>query len=202
MEGLSPHLSSLVKAFQFLPGVGPKSAIRMALFALQRQPENARLLTEALVNALENVKLCVECRNLSDLEVCPICANPRRDKSIICVVESTEDLIAIESSKAFSGTYFVLHGLLSPIDNIGPKELEISTLKEKVVAKHCSEVVLATNPTVEGETTAQYISEILPENVKTTRIAHGIPIGGELGYVSSRTIAHALDGRIQLQEDG
>ena len=195
MHGLSPRLEALINAFQFLPGVGPKSATRMALFALQRQPQHARSLAEALANALENVKLCGQCRNLSDLPICPICSNPNRDSKIICVVESTEDLIAIEASNAFSGTYYVLHGLLSPIDGVGPQELRIDQLKQTVHDLACEEVILATNPTVEGETTAQYIMEVLPKSLKISRIAHGVPAGGELGYVSSSTIAYAMADR-------
>ena len=201
MEGLSPRLDQLIKAFQFLPGVGPKSAMRMALFALRRQPEKARQLALTLDSALDEIKFCRNCRNLSDLDICPICANPRRDSKIICVVESTEDLIAIESSSAFSGKYFVLHGLLSPIDGIGPKELHIDWLRQVVTENEVEEVILATNPTVEGNTTAQFISEVLPNSVRVTRIAHGVPIGGELGYVSSSTIAHAMDGRTRVSDD-
>ena len=173
----------------------------MALFALQRQPQNARHLVTALEEAIENVTLCVMCRNLSDLKVCPICANPRRSSSTICVVESTEDLIAIEASSAFSGTYFVLHGLLSPIDGIGPEQLHIDTLCKRVIESQCQEVILATNPTVEGDTTAQYIMEVLPDSTQISRIAHGIPVGGELGYVSGRTIAHALEGRTRVKSE-
>ena len=173
----------------------------MALFSLQREPEKAEQLASALQQALKNVKFCSKCRNLSELDICPICSNVRRDPSLLCVVETTEDLVAVESSNAFSGTYFVLHGLLSPIDGIGPKELHIDDLLVQVRQKQIKEVILATNPTVEGNTTAQFITELLPDSVKISRIAHGVPVGGELGYVSSPTIAHAIDGRTQVDEN-
>lgn len=175
--------------------------MRMALFALRHQPQKARELAITLDSALDEIKFCRSCRNLSDLETCPICSNPRRNSKIVCVVESTEDLIAIESSSAFNGKYFVLHGLLSPIDGIGPGELHIDALQRIVIDNECDEVILATNPTIEGNTTAQFISEVLPQSIRVSRIAHGVPVGGELGYVSSRTIAHAIDGRTRVPED-
>ena len=167
----------------------------MALHALQRRPKEAKELAQVLNDALDCVQLCSKCRNLAETTLCETCSNPRRDCKTICVVSSVEDLIAVESTNQYSGTYFVMHGLLSPIDGIGPSELGIGHLIKRVESEGIEEVILATNPSIEGETTNQYIQDSLNGQVTISRIAQGIPMGGELGYVSSQTIAHALQRR-------
>ena len=194
--GVSPLIDRLIEAFQILPGVGPKSAQRMVLFLLQRNPEGAKKLYETLSETLSSIGECASCRNLSESELCKICMDGRRDKDQLCIVESVADIIAIEQAGGFSGYYFVLHGRLSPIDGIGPEELELDKLLERVKNLLPREVIVATNPTVEGEATAHYIQQLLGSHVDViTRIAHGVPIGGELEYSDGGTIVHALQGR-------
>jgi len=196
---ISPLIDRLVEAFQVLPGVGPKSAQRMALHLLQRNREGGTVLAEALAAALEQVGYCAACRNLTELEVCALCSDPRRDDATLCVVESPADIFAIEQAGGYRGRYFVLHGRLSPLDGIGPEELGLKLLEERVAALEPSELILATNPTVEGEATAHYISQLLEARVANmTRIAHGVPLGGELEYIDGGTIVHALQGRRRI----
>ncbi len=193
---ISPLIDRLIEAFQILPGVGPKTATRMALYILQYNRGGGQVLAAALQEAVTAVKRCRECRTLCETEVCGICANPKRDATALCVVESPADVIAIEHAASFSGRYFVLHGRLSPIDGIGPEDLGLDWLPERVRRDCIEEVILATNPTVEGEATAHYISKVLQaSSTKLTRIAHGVPLGGELEYIDGGTIAHALQGR-------
>ena len=193
---ISPLIDRLIEAFQILPGVGPKTATRMALYILQYNRGGGQVLAAALQEAVIAVKRCRECRTLCETEVCGICANPKRDATALCVVESPADVIAIEHAASFSGRYFVLHGRLSPIDGIGPEDLGLDWLPERVRRDCIEEVILATNPTVEGEATAHYISKVLQaSSTKLTRIAHGVPLGGELEYIDGGTIAHALQGR-------
>ena len=193
---ISPLIDRLVETLQALPGVGPKTATRTALHLLQHNREGARALARALSEAADNVRRCRSCRTLTESEVCGICASPRRDAAVLCVVESPSDIVAIELAGSFNGRYFVLHGRLSPIDGIGPEELGLTELPAHVRSSGASEVILATNPTVEGEATAHYIKESLAgTGAEVTRIAHGVPLGGELEYVDGGTIAHALQGR-------
>jgi recombination protein RecR len=192
----SPSLQELIEALRCLPGVGPKSAQRMSLHLLERDREGASALAVALQAAVERIDHCSRCRNFTELEVCEVCGDPRRDSSIICVVETPADVLAIEESGGFQGHYFVLMGHLSPIDGIGPEELGLDVFHQRIVDEEVIEVILATNPTVEGEATAYYLTDMLQsEGVNVSRIAHGVPLGGELEYVDGSTLAHALSGR-------
>ena len=194
--GLSPLIDKLIEAFQVLPGVGPKGAQRMVLHLLQRDRNGASTLATVLLEAVSEVGRCGACRNLCESELCNYCQDVRRDDAIMCVVESPADILAIENAGGFRGRYFVLHGRLSPIDGVGPDELGMDQLRARVKALGPEEVILATNPTVEGEATAHYISQLLRSDVATiSRIAHGVPIGGELEYIDGGTIVHALQGR-------
>lgn len=192
---LSPLLQQLITALRCLPSVGPKSAQRMALHLLERDRDNARTLANALLEAIEKIGECEQCRALSETPICDICGDSERDHSAICVLESPVDLMAIEQSGSFNGVYFVLKGHLSPIDGIGPEDLGIPRLLERIDQGLVKEVILATNPTVEGEATAHYISAQISSGVRVTRIAHGVPVGGELEFVDGGTLAHALSGR-------
>ena len=192
----SPSLQNLIEALRCLPGVGPKSAQRMTLHLLERDREGAMALAHALGEAVEKVDHCNRCRNFTELEICEICSDPKRDASTICVVETPADVLAIEQSGSYRGIYFVLMGHLSPIDGIGPAEIGLDKFHQRVLDEGIQEVILATNPTVEGEATAYYLTDMLqPEGVSVSRIAHGVPLGGELEYVDGSTLAHALSGR-------
>jgi len=196
---LSPLITELVEALRVLPGVGPKSAQRMALYLLERNRAGGRRLAEVLARAMENVRECADCQTLTEQERCAICANPARDRSLLCIVETPVDQVAIEGSGSFRGLYFVLKGHLSPLDGIGPKELGIPRLLERVRSGEVKEMILATNPTMEGEATAHYLRESLRDQpVVVSRIAHGVPMGGEIEYVDGNTLAHALAGRKAL----
>ncbi len=196
----SPALENLIEALRCLPGVGPKSAQRMSLHLLERDREGAGRLAGALEEAMARVGRCSRCRNFTELEVCEICTDPRRDATTVCVVETPGDVLAIESSGSYRGVYFVLMGHLSPIDGIGPAEIGLEDFHRRVVRDGVAEVILATNPTVEGEATAYYLSDmLLPEGIRVSRIAHGVPLGGELEYVDGSTLAHALAGRRPVQ---
>ncbi len=193
---LSPSLEALIDALRCLPGVGPKSAQRMTLHLLERDREGAGALATALLEAVEKVDHCQRCRNFTELEVCEICADQRRDHSVICVVETPADVLAVEQSGSYRGLYFVLMGHLSPIDGIGPADIGLDRFQARVVEEGIEEVILATNPTVEGEATAYYLTDmLLPRGVRVSRIAHGVPLGGELEYVDGSTLAHAFSGR-------
>lgn len=194
----SPLVDQLITTLRVLPGVGPKSAQRMALFLLERNRPGAAALAEAISAAVENVKRCATCRTLTEQHECGLCASPRRDAGLLCVVESPADVFAIEQSATFSGKYFVLHGHLSPMDGIGPAELGIDQLVQRL-HQGLDEVIVATNTTMEGEATAHYIAEKAKQaGVRVTRIAHGVPIGGELEYIDGGTLAHALVSRREL----
>ncbi len=192
----SPLIDQLIEAFRCLPGVGPKSAQRMTLQLLERNRLGAKRLSEALTQALENVGNCSQCRTLTEEKICRICASNSRNKSLCCVVESPADIFAIEQSASFKGVYFVLMGHLSPIEGIGPEQLGISKLIHQIKEQRIEELIIACNPTVEGEATAYYIAEQLKgQPVIVSRIAHGVPMGGELEYVDSGTLNHAFSGR-------
>lgn len=198
----SPLIDQLIEAFRCLPGVGPKSAQRMTLQLLERNRAGAKQLSTALVEALEKVGNCIDCGTLTEESVCRICASPSRNKSLCCVVESPADIFAIEQSGSFRGIYFVLMGHLSPIDGIGPEQLSIPRLIDKVSSQNIEELIIACNPTVEGEATAYYIAEQLRgTEVVVSRIAHGVPVGGELEFVDGGTLSHALTGRKIMGKD-
>ncbi len=195
----SPALARLVDALRRLPGVGPKSAQRMAFHLLERDRDAAMELGRALEQAVEQVGQCRRCRMLTDGELCPICANAGRDASLVCVVESPADVVAVEQSGSFRGRYFVLMGHLSPLDGIGPDELGVAQLEAVLDEGIVRELILATNPTVEGDATAHFLGQIAARHgVRASRIAHGVPVGGELEYVDGGTLAHALAGRQTL----
>jgi recombination protein RecR len=199
---LSPLIDALVEALRCLPGVGPKSAQRMALHLLERDREGGQTLAHTLQAAMSGVGHCQHCRNFSETDLCTICTDPRRDETIICVVESPADVVAVEQSASYRGRYFVLMGHLSPIDGIGPEEIGLHLLQQRVQQSAVEEVILATNPTVEGEATAFYLTELLHcEGVKVSRIAHGVPLGGELEYVDGSTLVHALSGRRPVETE-
>lgn len=189
-------ISQLITALRCLPGVGPKSAQRMAFNLLERNRDGARNLAEKLIEAMDKIGHCTVCRTLTETQVCALCANPRRNRALLCVVESPADVQAIEQSGTYSGLYFVLMGRLSPLDGIGPEEIGLDKLEERLAAGDVQEVILATNSTVEGEATAHFIAEMArARGVRTTRIAQGIPVGGELEYIDGGTLARALVGR-------
>ena len=192
----TPTLARLIDALRCLPGVGPKSAQRMAFHLLERDRDGGRSLSHALAEALSNVGHCKRCRMLTESELCSICASSQRDGAPLCVVESPADVVAIEQSGGFRGRYFVLMGHLSPLDGVGPKELGLEEFERVLAEGEVREVILATNPTAEGEATAHYLGELsLRRGVRASRIAHGVPVGGELEYVDGGTLAHALAGR-------
>jgi len=192
----SPNLTRLIDALRALPGVGPKTAQRMAFHLLQEGRPGARTLAEALSVALQSVHRCRRCRMLTEEELCAICSAPQRDSSLLCVVESPADVVAVEMSGSFRGHYFVLMGHLSPLDGIGPEQLGVRDLEAVLGEGQIRELILATNPTVEGEATAHFLSELATRRgIRASRIAHGVPMGGELEYVDGGTLAHALAGR-------
>jgi len=186
-------LDELMQALRCLPGVGPKSAQRMAYHLLQRDPQGAERLSGALAGALSRIRHCARCNTFTESETCVLCASPRRDASLLCVVETPGDLLMMEQSQCYSGLYFVLMGRLSPLDGIGPREIHLDRLAKRAADGQVEEVILATNFTVEGEATAHYISELLGgKGLRLTRIARGLPVGGELEHVDSGTLAQAV----------
>ncbi|MCH1919779.1 recombination mediator RecR [Shewanella sp. A3A] len=196
----SPLVDELIQSLRCLPGVGPKSAQRMAFQLLERERKAGFKLADALTKAMSDVGHCQSCRTFTEESLCPICASARRGQSdIICVVETPADVLAIEAGGHFTGRYFVLLGHLSPLDGVGPEELGLSLLEQHLQAGEVTELILATNPTVEGDATAHYIADIARRyEVKVSRIAHGVPVGGELEYVDSTTLALSFNGRIPL----
>ncbi|MBK1702681.1 recombination mediator RecR [Thiococcus pfennigii] len=194
-----PLVSQLIDALRCLPGVGPKSAQRMAFHLLERDRDGGRELARVLAEAMARVTRCRKCRTLSETELCGLCANPRRDATLLCVVEQPSAVIAIEQATDYRGLYFVLGGRLSPLDGIGPDELGLDLLAERLRRDGIAELILATNPTVEGGATAQYIAQLATSaGVGVTRIAHGVPLGGDLEMVDGGTLAHAFVGRHAL----
>ena len=195
----SPALANLIAALKRLPGVGQKSAQRLAFHLLERDRAAALELSQALGTAVVAIGHCRRCRMLAEAELCPICANPQRDQSLVCVVESPADVAAVEHSGGFRGRYFVLMGHLSPLDGIGPADLGVAELEVLLAEGSVRELILATNPTVEGDATAHFLAELATRRgVRASRIAHGVPVGGELEYVDGGTLAHALAGRQTL----
>ncbi len=192
----SSLIGELIDALRCLPGVGPKSAQRMAYHLLERDRDGAKRLSHSLVEAADKVGHCSSCRTLTEHNVCSLCASTRRDRSILCVVEMPTDVSAIEHSNVYSGVYFVLMGHLSPLDGIGPNEIGLNLLQERLATGEVKEVILATNSTVEGEATAHYIGQLAHQrDVKVSRIARGVPMGGELEYVDGGTLSHAMASR-------
>ena len=194
-----PLLQQLISALRCLPGVGAKSAQRMAYHLLERDRDGGRQLARILLDAMDNIGHCNRCRTLSESEICHICENPHRDPSLLCIVETPADQALIEQAIDYRGGYFVLGGHLSPLDGIGPREIGLEQLDQRLADGSVREIILATNPTVEGEATAQYIHDMArTRNIKTTRIAQGVPMGGELEYVDGATLAHAFRGRSEF----
>jgi len=194
-----PLLSQLIESLRCLPGVGPKTAQRMALHLLERNREGGLRLSVILADAMKRIGRCKSCRDLTELEVCAICANPRRDQSQLCIVESPVDVLAIEQATAYKGRYFVLLGRLSPLDGIGPAELGLDQLAELLEHNAPEEIIIATNPTVEGEATSYYLQRMAKTHaIRVTRIAHGVPLGGELEYTDQSTLAHAFGSRLLI----
>lgn len=192
-------LEQLVEALRCLPGVGPKSAQRMALHLLERNREGGVHLASVLEAAMERIGRCTSCRNLTEDELCSICANQQRDRSLLCIVESPSDVMAIEQATAYRGRYFVLMGRLSPLDGIGPAELGLDQLAERLTSDPPAELIIATNPTVEGEATAFYLQRMAQkQDIRVSRIAHGVPLGGELEFTDQSTIAHAFSSRLSV----
>lgn len=192
-------LSKLVEQFERLPGIGYKSAQRLAYHVLGLSEEEVKQLTGAILEAHEKIHTCRICCNLTDQELCPICRNPARDHSLVCVVENPRDVVAMERTRDYGGTYHVLHGVISPLNGIGPDQLRIKELLNRMRDRTVKEVIMATNPTVEGEATAMYLSRLLkPLGVKVTRLAYGIPVGGDLEYADEVTLSKALEGRSEL----
>ena len=198
----SPLVDRQHEALRELPGVGPKTAQRMALHLLERDRDGGRRLTAVLGQALEEVGYCRRCRTLTEEEICALCTSPRRDEALLCVVESPADMLAIEDAGGYRGHYFVLHGHLSPLDGIGPEDIGLDQLEIRLDEGGVEEVILATNPTVEGEATAHYIAEQLHERgMRLSRLAYGVPMGGELEYVDGGTLSRAFNGRLPFRGD-
>jgi recombination protein RecR len=194
-----PLLDQFIESLRCLPGVGPKSAQRMALHLLERDRDGGNRLSTVLEEAMERIGRCRICRNLTEQEVCQICSNEQRDKTQLCVVESPSDVIAIEQATGYRGRYFVLMGRLSPLDGIGPAELGLEQLGERLNKRAPDEMIIATNPTVEGEATAYYLQRMAQKHgVTVSRIAHGVPLGGELEFTDQSTIAHAFSSRLAM----
>lgn len=195
----APALARLIDQFNRLPGIGAKSAQRLAYYVLSMPKEDAEAFAKSITDAHSKIHKCAKCCNLTDDELCPICKNPKRDKTTICVVEEPKDVMALEKTQEYSAMYHVLHGVISPLNGIGPDQINIKELVKRVREDDVKEVIMATNATAEGETTAVYISRLLkPLGVKVTRLAYGIPVGGDLEYADEVTLARALEGRCEL----
>lgn len=194
-----PPLAKLTEQFERLPGIGSKTAQRLAYYVLQMSRADAEDFSKAILQAHEKIHYCKDCCNLTDQDLCTTCRNPKRDHTTICVVEDPRDVIAMERTQEYYGVYHVLHGAMSPLNGIGPEQLTIKNLLARIQKDEVQEVIMATNPTVEGETTAMYISKLLkPLGVKVTRLAYGIPVGGDLEYADEVTLLRALEGRSEL----
>lgn len=193
-------VARLIEEFHKLPGVGPKSAQRLAYHLLRMPAAEARALAEAILEVKERITFCSTCQNVTDVNPCRICANDRRDRSMICVVEEALDILAVERSGSYQGLYHVLHGAISPMDGIGPEDLKVEALLARLRSDEVTEVILATNPNLEGEATAMYLTRLLqPLGLKVTRLARGLPVGGDLEYADDVTLSHALKGRQEAQ---
>ncbi|MEH7234527.1 recombination mediator RecR [Bacillus sp. JJ1562] len=192
-------ISKLIDSFMKLPGIGPKTAVRLAFFVLSMKEDVVLDFAKALVNAKRNLTYCSSCGHITDRDPCYICEDERRDKTVICVLQDPKDVIAMEKMKEYNGLYHVLHGAISPMDGIGPEDIKIPELLKRLQDDTVQEIILATNPNIEGEATAMYISRLLkPSGIKVTRIAHGLPVGGDLEYADEVTLSKALEGRREL----
>ena len=199
MSMYSPSIEKLIQSFEKLPSIGNKTAARLAFYILNASEEETNDFVSSIINAKKNLKYCSKCYNISDTDPCQICGNPKRDQSEICVVEDVRDIIAMEKTHEFKGVYHVLHGSISPMNGIWPDDIKIKELLARLMDGQVKEVILATNPRVEGEATAMYLSKLIkPLGIKVTRIAHGIPVGGDLEYTDEITLTKALEGRREL----
>jgi recombination protein RecR len=192
-------ISKLIDSFMKLPGIGPKTAARLAFFVLSMKEDTVLDFAKALVDAKRNLSFCTICGHITDTDPCRICQDKQRDDTIICVVQDPKDVIALEKMRDYHGLYHVLHGAISPMDGIGPEDINVPPLLKRLQNERVQELILATNPTIEGEATAMYISRLVkPSGIRTTRIAHGLPIGGDLEYADEVTLSKALEGRREL----
>ena len=199
MSMYSPSIEKLIQSFEKLPSIENKTAARLAFYILNASEEETNDFISSIVNAKKNLKYCSKCYNISDTDPCPICSNPKRDQSEICVVEDVRDIVAMEKTHEFRGVYHVLHGSISPMNGVGPDDIKIKELLARLMDGQVKEVILATNPRVEGEATAMYLSKLIkPLGIKVTRIAHGIPVGGDLEYTDEITLTKALEGRREI----
>lgn len=199
MSSYAEPVARLIEEFSKLPGIGKKTAQRLAFHVLDTDISEARSLAEAIVAAKEKTKYCSICSNITDIDPCNICSNLKRSEDVICVVEDPKDIFALERIREFNGTYHVLHGSISPMEGIGPDQIKIKELLARLHDDKVKEIILATNPNIEGEATAMYISKLIkPLGIRVTRIAHGIPVGGDLEYADEVTLAKALEGRREL----
>lgn len=199
MSYFSPSIEKLIESFERLPSIGNKTAVRLAFYMLNASKEETDKFIKSIQDAKNNLKLCSKCYNISDTDPCEICSNPSRDQSKICVVEDVKDVVAIEKIHEYKGLYHVLHGTISPMDGVGPEDIKIKELLARLMDGTVKEVILATNPKVEGEATAMYISKLIkPMGITTTRLAHGIPVGGDLEYTDEFTLGKAFEGRTEL----
>ena len=199
MSIYSPSIEKLIESFERLPSIGHKTATRLAFHMLNLSEEETNEFIGSIENARKNLKYCSICYNISDTDPCEICANSKRDSNIICVVEDVKDIIAMERKHEFKGLYHVLHGTISPMNGIGPEDIKIKELLNRLSNSEIKEVIIATNPRVEGEATAMYLSKLIkPFGIKVSRIAHGIPVGGDLEYTDEITLAKALEGRHEM----
>ena len=199
MKEFPNAMERLTEQFARLPGIGGKTAQRLAFFVLGLPDEQAQAFADAIVEAKKTVKICPVCQNLTDEEICPVCADPNRDHGIVCVVAEPKDVIAMERAREYRGTYHVLHGVISPLNHVGPNEIRVKELLARMESGEVREVIMATNPDVEGEATAMYLSRLLrPLGVKVTRLAYGIPVGSRLEYTDEVTLLRALEGRREI----
>ena len=199
MEYYSSHINKLIEQLSRLPGIGAKSAQRLAFHILNMPKDQVEQLSASIVNAKANVQYCKNCYTLTDQEICPICNNPRRNRKVIMVVENTRDLAAYEKSGNYDGVYHVLHGAISPMLGIGPDDIKLKELMQRLSQDDIEEVIIATNSSLEGETTAMYISKLVkPSGIRVSRIASGVPVGGDLEYIDEVTLLRALEGRVEL----
>jgi len=199
MSYYAPSIEKLIEAFEKLPSIGNKTAARLAFHMLDATQEETKEFVQAILDAKKNLKYCTSCYNISDTDPCPICANVNRDHTLVCVVEDVRDVVAMERTHEFKGIYHVLHGSISPMNGVGPDDIKIKELLSKLMGGEVKEIILATNPRVEGEATAMYISKLVkPLGIKVTRIAHGIPVGGDLEYTDEVTLSKALEGRREI----
>ena len=199
MNYYGSYITRLIEELSSLPGIGTKSAQRLAFYIINMPEEKAKALSESIIKAKENIKYCSVCCNLSDSDVCPVCSNPKRDKSVIMVVEDPRDMAAYEKTKEYKGVYHVLHGAISPMTGVGPNDIKIKELLERIQKEPPHEIIIATNPNVEGEATAMYISRLIkPLGITVSRIANGVPVGGDLECIDEVTLLRALEGRVYL----